>query len=218
MAGAYPRSELKYYKTNEFAFSPTYASTDSAGLELRAPHDVEVKVGCLVRIDTGLRFRIPRGYCAHVVSHNDVCAWDVHVVNGLDSSNQLGETSVFLKNMSQRDVSVPRGIVIGILLVVPVLLCDPIENGSTRERVMRTAREVLGHVTQKVGFHTRNPRLVTSRMVGGGQQVDVCLNNGEVNPVFSSYGQQSMEELNSALNNLDTGFSECSFKCNSSLL
>lgn len=99
---------LVRYKAEDGVLIPSYQSSGSAGMDVRAhlTQDVTLKSGCIAAIDTGLYLEIPEGYEVQVRSRSGLALKNgIIVLNspGTIDSDYRGEIKVILMNLSDKD-------------------------------------------------------------------------------------------------------------------
>jgi dUTP pyrophosphatase len=102
---------------------PGYATSGSAGLDLRADEGVTLQPGQRALVPTGLAVAIPPGYEGQVRPRSGLALRQgVTCLNspGTIDSDFRGELSVILVNLSAEAVSLARGDRIAQLVVAPV--------------------------------------------------------------------------------------------------
>ena len=100
-------AQLKY-KIEEGVLTPSYQSTGSAGMDVRAHLDgsTVIKPGRIALIPTGLYLEIPSGYEVQVRSRSGLALKNgIMVLNspGTIDSDYRGEVKVILINLSDED-------------------------------------------------------------------------------------------------------------------
>lgn len=107
---------------NHDSLIPKYQTDDSAGCDLHAVEDVEIKPGSRALVGTGVKLEIPTGFCGQVCPRSGLAIkYGVTVLNapGIIDSDYRGEIKVILYNTSQETFYVKRGDRIAQLLFVP---------------------------------------------------------------------------------------------------
>lgn len=104
---------------------PTYATKQSAGMDLRAAveHSVVIDPGRWIAVPIGIKIALPDGYEAQVRARSGLAAkFGIGVPNGPGTidSDYRGEVKVLLINWSDQPFSVRRGDRIAQLVVAPV--------------------------------------------------------------------------------------------------
>ena len=122
-------------KINSNATTPTYGSTEAAGLDLYALIDTEtnslfIPSHATVKINTGIAMEIPKGYFGAVYARSGLS-----IKNGLRPANCVGvidsdyrgEIIVALYNDSMEDRIVYNGDRIAQIIITPYLHIEPNE-------------------------------------------------------------------------------------------
>lgn len=109
---------------------PTYATTDSAGMDLRAATlgNLVIEPGQRERIPTGLCMAIPKGTVGYVHSRSGRAYVEGLVLphgTGVLDSDYRGELLVLVTNIDRhRSITIERGEKIAQLVVVPYVVCS----------------------------------------------------------------------------------------------
>ncbi len=106
---------------------PSYATTDSAGMDLAAAvaSDLVLKPGARAVVPTGFVIALPRGFEAQVRPRSGLAArHGVTVLNapGTIDADYRGEVGVILVNHGSADFTVTRGMRIAQMVIAPVSL------------------------------------------------------------------------------------------------
>lgn len=122
-------------KINSNAITPTYGSTEAAGLDLYALIDTEtnslfIPSHTTVKINTGIAMEIPKGYFGAVYARSGLS-----IKNGLRPANCVGvidsdyrgEIIVALHNDSSEDYIINNGDRIAQIVITPYLTIEPNE-------------------------------------------------------------------------------------------
>ncbi|MDR0555977.1 MAG: dUTP diphosphatase [Holosporaceae bacterium] len=101
---------------------PSYATPESAGMDLRAAvnETVVLQPSCRVLIPTGVVLAIPSGYNGEIRSRSGLAnEYGVVVLNspGTVDSDYRGEVKVVLVNMSKENFGIERGMRIAQLVI-----------------------------------------------------------------------------------------------------
>ena len=104
---------------------PTYATTDSAGMDLMSaePGDVTLAPGTRAMIATGLAMQLPSGFEAQVRPRSGLAAkHGITVLNspGTIDADYRGEVKVILINLGDAPVTLTRGERVAQLVIAPV--------------------------------------------------------------------------------------------------
>ena len=122
-------------KINSNATTPTYGSTEAAGLDLYALIENEtsslfIPSSATVKINTGIAIEIPKGYFGAVYARSGLS-----IKNGLRPANCVGvidsdyrgEIIVALHNDSSEDYIINNGDRIAQIVITPYLTIEPNE-------------------------------------------------------------------------------------------
>lgn len=113
---------LREGKAREFP-PPEYATSFSAGVDLRAAEDSVVLPGERTSISTGLRIELPAGYEAQVRPRSGLASrYGVTILNapGTIDSDYRGEIRVLLVNFGTEPFPIVSGDRIAQMIVAPV--------------------------------------------------------------------------------------------------
>ncbi|QQS10477.1 MAG: dUTP diphosphatase [Phycisphaerales bacterium] len=113
-------------KLNELARVPAYQTPGAAGLDLAAclpEGDIELKVGEIARVPTGLAMAIPSGFEGQVRPRSGLSSKGITVVNapGTIDADYRGELQVLLINLSREPVQITHGMRIAQIVIAPVV-------------------------------------------------------------------------------------------------
>jgi len=112
---------------------PSYATSGSAGLDLRADVAVTLAPGERALVPTGIRLAIPEGYEGQVRPRSGLALRDgVTCLNspGTIDSDYRGEVGVILANLGQEPVRLQRGDRIAQMVIAPVARAELVESAS----------------------------------------------------------------------------------------
>jgi len=109
---------------------PSYATSGSAGLDLRADVSLTLRPGQRALVPTGLAIAVPPGYEGQVRPRSGLALRDgVTCLNspGTLDADYRGELCVILVNAGQEEVALARGERIAQLVVAPVSRAELVE-------------------------------------------------------------------------------------------
>ena len=103
---------------------PTYATSNSAGIDLQAAifEDVTIKAGKRVLIKTGISIALPEGYEAQIRPRSGLAYKNgITVLNapGTIDADYRGEIAVILINHSEEDFVISNGMRIAQMIISP---------------------------------------------------------------------------------------------------
>jgi dUTP pyrophosphatase len=106
--------------------APRYATSGSAGADLKARIDVPVTLHPLQRtlISTELKIEIPRGYEGQIRSRSGLALkHGIMVLNspGTIDSDYRGQIGVILINLGEKPFTIENGMAIAQLVIAPVI-------------------------------------------------------------------------------------------------
>jgi dUTP pyrophosphatase len=99
---------------------PSYATEDSAGMDIRTSEDISLQPGEIVLAPTGLSMEIPKGYEGQVRPRSGLAATHgITVPNspGTIDADYRGELKVILQNLGKEPVTFERGSRIAQLVI-----------------------------------------------------------------------------------------------------
>ena len=121
--------EIKILEHGKGLELPTYATSGSAGVDLRAAIDEDITLQSLERklVPTGIAIALPPGYEAQIRPRSGLAIKKgISMVNapGTIDSDYRGEISIILINMGSEAVSFTRGDRIAQMVIARVSLAD----------------------------------------------------------------------------------------------
>lgn len=128
---------IKVKKLHPDAVIPSMATAGSAGFDLYAVNSGLVSPGNIASIPLGLAFEIPPGYCMQVVGRSGngkKYGAGVPQGYGLIDSDYRGEVFALLRSEIPFTWKAGDRIAQGVIVAVPELLFDEVEELSTTER------------------------------------------------------------------------------------
>jgi len=129
------RMRLKITRLDPTLPLPGYGSSEAAGFDLAASHDIVVQPGQIALIRTGLIIEVPVGHFLGIFSRSSTpLKRGLLVANGVgvvdpDYSGPTDEVMVQVLNFTQNEVQVRRGdrLAQGIVLPAPRVTWDEVE-------------------------------------------------------------------------------------------
>ena len=115
--------DIEFYKLSDTAFIPQKYTEESAGYDLRSPHQCVVLPGQQLTVFTDLVIMIPDGNCGKLYSRSGITQNNcVHVIAGVIDSDYRGNVGIILINHSPTDsFHIARGMKIAQLVIEPVV-------------------------------------------------------------------------------------------------
>ena len=118
-----------------WAYEPTRAHPEDAGLDLRTPFGFVLEPRTAIVIDTGVHVQIPEGYGGLLVSKSGLNVKNDVTNTGLIDSGYTGSIVVKLYNHGRKELAMPAGGKISQLVIIPVNtepveIVDAIEGGE----------------------------------------------------------------------------------------
>jgi dUTP pyrophosphatase len=123
---------VRFVKTHQRVLLPKYESEGAAGLDLCAflDHDITIPSLGRVKIPTGIKIEIPKGYEAQIRPRSGLSIkTGLTVLNspGTIDSDYRGEIEIILVNLSTDDVTIKDSQRIAQLVVAPVCRVQIVE-------------------------------------------------------------------------------------------
>ena len=108
--GVEEQLHLKYRKLREGAHSPTRATLESIGYDLKSPQRCEIKPKTSAAIATGLAIEIPAGHYGRLAPKSKL-AWEYSmiVLGGVIDPDYTEEISVIIHNLGEKDLIIEKG-------------------------------------------------------------------------------------------------------------
>ncbi len=109
---------------------PSYATTGSAGLDLRSADALTLKPGARALISTGIAIALPDNHEAQVRPRSGLAVkFGITVLNspGTIDADYRGEIKVPLINLGQDDFQIAKGDRIAQMIIAPVLRVELVE-------------------------------------------------------------------------------------------
>ena len=103
--------------------SPVYSTKQAAGADIALPKDINIKAHSIVTwIDLEVGFDIPEGFCIMLQPRSSTSRkWHVLCDTGIiDSDYKLENIHCGLVNITNEDITIPKGTRIVQLLILPV--------------------------------------------------------------------------------------------------
>ena len=120
-----PPLDIEFYKLSEAAFAPQRYTPESAGYDLRSPHQAVVLPGGQITVFTDLVLMIPSGYCGKIYSRSGLAQNNcIHVAAGVIDSDYRGNIGIVLLNHSQTPFHIIRGMKIAQMVFEPVMTAE----------------------------------------------------------------------------------------------
>ena len=116
---------LKIRRLNDTVLLPTYGTSESAGFDLAAAHDVTVAPGKIALVRTGLVIEVPTGHFLAIFARSSTpLKRGLVVANGVgvidpDYSGPNDEIMIQVLNFTAADVHVARGDRLAQAVVLP---------------------------------------------------------------------------------------------------
>lgn len=126
--------KVKITKTKDNAIMPKYAHEGDAGVDLHSTEDYTLKPGEQILASTGICMAISPGHVGLIWDRSGLAAKNsMHVLAGVVDSGYRGEVKVVLKNLSNEEFQVTKGMRIAQMLIQPVVSAIIEESDSLDE-------------------------------------------------------------------------------------
>lgn len=122
--------KINMIRIHDDAILPAYAHPGDSGMDLYSIKDIDISPGDTVKIRTGLRIAVPRGYEAQVRSKSGLAL--THKISVADAPSTIdsgyrGEFFVMLRNGGTETYPVKKHQKIAQLVICPVLRAEIVE-------------------------------------------------------------------------------------------
>ena len=133
---------LKITRLDSTVSLPAYGTTESAGFDLAAAHDLAIAPRSIALVGTGLVIEVPAGYCLAIFARSSTpFKRGLMVANGVGVvdpgySGPTDEVKLQLLNITDAEVFVRRGdrLAQGIVLAAPHVEWDEVDGIRTTAR------------------------------------------------------------------------------------
>ncbi len=110
------------------ATAPFRAHKTDAGIDLTTPNRIVVPCGGSALINTGLRFKIPKGFYGKLESKSGLhCKNDIVCLGGVIDADYRGTVVVKLYNFGHNDYIFEKGDKIVQMVIIPCLLSEIVQ-------------------------------------------------------------------------------------------
>ncbi len=117
--------KIKFKKLHEDAITPKYAKPGDVGMDLHSIEEFILKPNETRLTKTGISIQLPHGYASLIWPRSGLASKkSIHVMGGVIDPEYRGDYGVILKNLSQEDFEVTKGMRIAQLLIQPVEIAD----------------------------------------------------------------------------------------------
>jgi len=115
---------IRIKRMNPKAIVPTRGTEDSAGLDLYAMDDIEIRPEDIVKIPTGWAFEIPRGYFGLVVTRSSLGKDGIRIAGcaNIVDADFRGEMLAYMRNDGIYPRTIKAGERYAQIVLVPVLM------------------------------------------------------------------------------------------------
>lgn len=132
------KTKVKFIKLADGATVPSYGTEYSAGADLYAASECEIKAGETVMVHTQIAMEIPEGYAGFVFARSGLATKrGLAPANkvGVIDSDYRGEIMVSIYNQSGEKQIIAKGERIAQLVIMPYIAADFIETDALSETV-----------------------------------------------------------------------------------
>ena len=84
---------------NDNAITPTRASKVSAGLDLYSSIDVDIEVGSIKKVNTGICISFPENYCGSIRDKSSLASKGLLTSGGVTDKDYTGEIIVIMTSL-----------------------------------------------------------------------------------------------------------------------
>lgn len=105
---------------------PVVGTAGSAGYDLRVSGNFPIMRGQTIKVGTGLKVEIPKGYVGLVTPRSSTSEYVLANTVGVIDSDYQGEIFLKIRNVSNGDRFITRGDRLFQLVIVPVFMEKPI--------------------------------------------------------------------------------------------
>ena len=88
---------------------PTRATEGSAGFDLYAMYDVDIKPGDKKKLFSGIQIDLPPNFCAYIWGRSGLYMRNLEIFNGLLDSDFKDELIIVAKNTGKNLISIKKG-------------------------------------------------------------------------------------------------------------
>jgi len=110
--------KIEYKKLNDEAIEPSVATPGSAGMDLYATHDAEIRHGQITKVNTGIALTLP-GTSVGLIKPRSGLAFKhgIDIVGGVIDNDFRGEIVVGLTKLTSGRVKIEKGQKIAQMIV-----------------------------------------------------------------------------------------------------
>lgn len=124
---------LKIRKVNPGAITPSFATSNSAGLDLHCVEPFTLASGTIESIDTGIQIELPQGYYAQIMNRSSLAKLQVSILAGVIDNDYRGNVYVMMYNFGEEPVHFRRNAKIAQFLCLPFLAPAIVEVSNLSE-------------------------------------------------------------------------------------
>ena len=105
---------------NDNAIIPTRASKESAGLDLYSSIDVDIEVGSIKKVNTGICISLPENSCESIRDKSSLASKGLLTLGGVIDKDYTGEIIVIMTSLI-KTIKIKKGQKIAQLIVSNVM-------------------------------------------------------------------------------------------------
>ncbi len=120
--------KIKIIKFDNFYQAPCRKHYDDAGADCYSPEDVIIKAHETYAINLGFGTEIPNGYTGFIHPRSSLSKLGIITQLSPIDSSYRGPIHAIITNQSNHDYEIKRGDRIGQLVIVPVVICDFVDD------------------------------------------------------------------------------------------
>ena len=106
---------------NDNAIIPTRASKESAGLDLYSSIDIDIEVGSMKKINTGICISFPKSSYGSITDKSSLASKGLLTLGGVIDSDYTGEIIVIMASLTEF-IKIKKGQKIAQLIVSNILI------------------------------------------------------------------------------------------------
>jgi len=119
------KMKIQFKKLHEDAIHPKYAKPGDVGMDLHSVEAFILKPNETRLTKTGIAIKLPHGYASLIWDRSGLASKNsIHVMGGVIDPEYRGEYCVILKNLSNEEFLVTKGMRIAQLLIQPVEIAE----------------------------------------------------------------------------------------------
>lgn len=134
--------QIKVKKLHKDAKLPTHGHPGDAGMDFYTVEDVHFPAGEIVNVYTGVAVEIPEGHVGLIWDKSRISfQYGLKTLGGVIDSGYRGEIIMSLRNLSDKDFTLPKGYKVAQMLIQKFEHCDILEVDELSSSVRGIGRE-----------------------------------------------------------------------------